>query len=188
MKILRVIITMDPAWGGPCQGIRDSIYELKNYNIHNEVVSLDDPNAAFLGQDPFIIHPLGPALGSWNYSAKLLKWLHSNINRFDVVIVHGTWHYHCYAVNRVIQQLKNKSSKDQSDYSSIPKFFIMPHGMLDPWFQEAPGRKLKALRNWAYWKLIEADGIRKADGLLFTCEEELILARKPFKPYHPKKR
>ncbi|RDC66098.1 glycosyltransferase [Adhaeribacter pallidiroseus] len=59
--------------------------------------------------------------------------------------------------------------------------------MLDPYFQKAAGRKLKALRNWAYWKLIEGNVVNDADGLLFTCEEERILAREPFRPYRPKR-
>ena len=36
---------------------------------------------------------------------------------------------------------------------SFPKIYVMPHGMLDPYFQTAKDRKLKALRNDIYWKL-----------------------------------
>ena len=187
MNILRVILSMDPSWGGPCQGIRDSIAELNKLAVYNEVVSLDDPEAAFLGKDPFIIHALGPTFSTWAYSSKLLNWLCNNLNRFDVVITHGVWHYHSYAVNKAIQRITNKLSKTASGKDSVPKFFIMPHGMLDPWFQRARSRKLKALRNWIYWKLIESYVINQANGLLFTCEEELRLARQPFKPYYPKK-
>lgn len=63
----------------------------------------------------------------------------------------------------------------------------MPHGMLDPYFQKAEGRKLKALRNTIFWKLFEHKTVNGCDGLLFTCEEEKLLARQPFKPYHPKR-
>jgi glycosyltransferase involved in cell wall biosynthesis len=59
--------------------------------------------------------------------------------------------------------------------------------MLDPYFQRAPERKLKAIRNRIYWQLIEADVINRADGILFTCQAELILARDPFRPYRPKR-
>src|SRR5690606_34234799 len=68
-----------------------------------------------------------------------------------------------------------------------PKYFVMPHGMLDPYFQKAEGRRLKAIRNWLYWKLIEHKVVNNADGLLFTCEEERLLAKQPFKPYRTKK-
>ena len=63
----------------------------------------------------------------------------------------------------------------------------MPHGMLDPYFQRAPERKLKAIRNWVYWKIIESKVVNSADGLLFTCEAELLLAREPFGSYFPKR-
>jgi glycosyltransferase involved in cell wall biosynthesis len=63
----------------------------------------------------------------------------------------------------------------------------MPHGMLDPYFQRAKDRRLKAMRNWLYWKLIESRLINSADGLLFTCEEERNLARQTFRPYKPRR-
>jgi len=62
----------------------------------------------------------------------------------------------------------------------------MPHGMLDPYFQRAAGRKLKAVRNQLYWKLVEHQLFNSADGILFTCEEEKRLAQQPFHPYRPK--
>src|SRR5690606_26648595 len=52
-------------------------------------------------------------------------------------------------------------------------------------FQNARNRKLKAIRNWIYWKLIEKNVVNQAQGLLFTCEEERQLARVTFSPYRP---
>ena len=68
----------------------------------------------------------------------------------------------------------------------MPKLYLMPHGMLDPYFQRAKSRRLKAIRNWIFWKLIEGKVINGADGVLFTCKDELLLARETFDPYHPK--
>ena len=68
----------------------------------------------------------------------------------------------------------------------MPQFFVMPHGMLDPWFQTDKTRWLKASRNNIYWELIEKKVINCADGLLFTCEQEKDLARIPFPHYKPK--
>jgi len=100
---------------------------------------------------------------------------------YDVVIVHGLWQFHSFAVGKALRLLR----KDIAAKAFIPKMFVMPHGMLDPYFQKAAGRKIKAIRNWAYWKIIEADVVNKADGLLFTCDEERNLAREPFRPYRP---
>jgi|GEM_PF-209017 len=83
------------------------------------------------------------------------------------------------------------NDESHSDHSvnsvkKVPRCFVMPHGMLDPYFQRAPERRIKAIRNWIYWKLIEHRVINSADGVLFTCEEEMRLAREPFRPYNPK--
>ncbi len=179
MRVLRVISSMDPRKGGPCQGIRNAIPELAKLGVVNEVVCLDHPEEAFLSQDAFKVVALGPAKTSWCFSDKLKPWLLENICNYDVVVVHGLWQYHGYAVFKTIQQLK----KDKSLH--VPLFYVMPHGMLDPYFQIASGRKLKAIRNNVYWKFIESKVINKADGLLFTCKAELMLARTTFKDYHP---
>jgi glycosyltransferase involved in cell wall biosynthesis len=181
MKILRVISSMNPSNGGPCQGIRYSIPELEKQGVSNEVVCLDDPTSSFCSTDPFPITALGKGRGPWQYSGKLGPWLMQHLHRFDVVIVHGLWLYHSFAANRALNHFK------KLNHSSTPKLFIMPHGMLDPYFQRASGRKIKALRNWLYWKLIEGNVVNGADGVLFTCEEELKLAQLPFRPYSPAK-
>lgn len=180
MKVLRVIANMNPTSGGPCQGIRNSIPELSKLGVQNEVASLDDPVASYLSQESFPVHALGPGKGPWYYSPKLIPWLLQNFVRFDVVIAHGLWLYPSYAVCKALQLYKQ-------DHIKYPSFFVMPHGMLDPYFQYAPERRLKALRNQVYWKLIEQKVIHEADGLLFTCEAELQLAREPFRPYKPRR-
>jgi len=174
---------MDPALGGPCQGIRNNIPALKKLGVHNEVVSLDDPSAPFISRDPFQTHALGPAEGPWSYGSRLIPWLLDNLSRFDVVVVNGLWRYYSQAAGKAVRKYKTSSPSQRE----LPKLFVMPHGMLDPYFQRAPDRRLKAIRNWIYWKLIEQKLINHADGVLFTCEAELLLAREPFRPYHPKR-
>src|SRR5690606_9826924 len=156
---------MHPSSGGPCQGIRNTIPALQKLGVHNEVVCMDDPHAEFLGEDEFPIHAVGPANNPWAYGPKLKSWLTENFRRFDVVIVHGLWLYPGYAVFQTYKSIRGNT----------PKLFVMPHGMLDPYFQKARSRKLKAMRNWLYWKWIEQRLIHQADGVLFTCEQEMIL-------------
>ncbi|MEP7231847.1 MAG: glycosyltransferase [Ginsengibacter sp.] len=178
---------MDPATGGPCQGIRNSVPDLKRIGLRNEIVCLDDPSSVFLNEDLCEIHALGVGKGPWKYNSKLVPWLLKNLHRFDVVIMHGLWLYPSYAITKAMKIFKKEASKNKTKALHIPKLFIMPHGMLDPYFQKDPGRKLKALRNCVYWKLVERNVINNADGLLFTCQEELQLAREPFSPYRPKR-
>ena len=182
MKILRVITSMDPASGGPCQGIRNSIPSLEKLGAYNEVVCLDSPGAEFLKNDPFVVNAIGPRKGPWSYCPSLIPWLLSNFHRFDVIIAHGLWLFQTYAVRKALLSYKKKNVDKK-----LPAYYVMPHGMLDPYFQISSERRLKALRNRIYWKLIESKVINSANGLLFTCQEELELARKTFVPYSPKK-
>ncbi|MFC4097741.1 glycosyltransferase [Euzebyella saccharophila] len=180
MKILRIIESMDPSYGGPCQGIRNSIPEMDKLNTDNYVASIDDKNTEWAYQDNFKIFKLGPGKGPWGYTSNLVAWLKENLASYDVIIVHGLWQYYGYAVRKTINLLKKENKK-------TPKFFIMPHGMLDPYFQKAPDRKIKALRNSLFWKLVEKKTLNDADGILFTCQEELVLARETFAGYRPQK-
>ena len=177
MKILHVIDSMNPEMGGVCQAVRTIISSMNSeIQVINEIVSLDNPNAAYLKDNSFIIHALGPSVGPWAYSSKILPWLLENSINFNFIIVHGLWLYPGFAIQQILKK----------DILCMPKIFIMPHGMLDPYFQQARNRKLKALRNVIYWKFIEHILIKLSDGLLFTSQDELLLARVPFKPYYPK--
>lgn len=147
--------------------------------ICNTVVSADAANAAFLGKDPFPVHALGPGKRSWAYAANLLPWLNAYIAEYDAVILHGLWQYPAYAAYKAMQQARSREA-------AAPKFYIYPHGMLDPWFQRDKTRRVKAVRNWLYWKLIENRVIAAADAVLFTCEEEKRLAATTFRPYRPR--
>ncbi|MEO6228738.1 MAG: glycosyltransferase [Ferruginibacter sp.] len=184
MKLLRIIPSMNPASGGPCQGIRNIIPALQKLGIQNEVVCLDPPDAEFAGKDLFTVHCLGPTKTPWQYSSQLYPWLLKNLERFDIVILHGLWLYHGYALYKAIKKLKDINALSGK---KIPEYYVMPHGMLDPYFQKAGERKIKALRNVLYWKLIEHKLINNAAGILFTCEAEKILALQTFGNYHPKK-
>jgi glycosyltransferase involved in cell wall biosynthesis len=181
MKILHVIPTIDPKQGGMAQALKTMIGGLSDHLVENEIVCLDDPAADYIAGTRLVLHSLGLATGPWKFNKKLLPWLLINLTRFDVVIVHGLWVYPGFAVRKalglLLAQLENE----------LPKLFVMPHGMLDPYFQMAPDRKLKAIRNTIYWKLAEYKLIEKAEGVLFTCEDELALAQVPFKPYKPKR-
>lgn len=179
MKTLFIISSMNPKLGGLCQGLRNSIPEMINLGMACEVVSLDEPDAEYLGEDPFIIHALGKGISPWRYNKKLIPWLLENFHRFDSVTVHGLWLYHSQASIRAMLQYRNNNVKS-------PKIYIMTHGMLDPYFQKATDRKLKAVRNYIYWKFYENKVVNEADGIFFTCDEELLLARTSFPNYKPK--
>ncbi|MFC4233187.1 glycosyltransferase [Parasediminibacterium paludis] len=177
MKLLSVIVSMDPASGGPAQGIRNNVPFWKQQGIVPSILSFDAPNAFFLEKDLGI--GIGPVKNPWAYVPNGMHWFLSHLEDYDVVLIHGLWLYNGYAVTKAIKQLKRLGKQ-------TPKVFVMPHGMLDPYFQKAPERRLKALRNVIYWHLIEKEVINSVDGVLFTCEEEMQLAATTFGGYQPK--
>lgn len=179
MRILHIVPQMNPSTGGVCQAVRTIIAGLAELAVQNEVVSLDAADAPFLANDNFPVHALGAGKGPWAYNAELLPWLVANVPRFEAVVVHGLWLYYSYAARQALRRVRAAGP--------APRLYIMPHGMLDPYFQRAPGRKLKAIRNTFYWMLLEQQLIAEADAILFTCEEERLLAQQPFQPYRPKR-
>lgn len=82
---------------------------------------------------------------------------------------------------------KDRTTEELKHQTKQLRCFVMPHGMLDPWFQRDKSRRVKAVRNWLYWWLVERGVVNSADALLFTCQQELELARTTFGGYGPKR-
>lgn len=175
MNFLHITTTMNPIAGGVCKAIRDTIQATSqiNNNITHEVLSLDEPENSFITNEKYKIHAIGNKKTNWGFSKNLNKWLKKNYKFYDNIIIHGLWQYQSYSVYKL-------SKKYNFDY------WIMPHGMLDPYFQNTPERKFKAIRNIFFWYFIENKFINNSKGLLFTCEEEKLLARTTFPNYYPK--
>ena len=175
-SILHIVSSMDPKLGGVCKAIRDIIsgISLTYPDIINEVVSLDCPSDKFVIDDPFKIHALGKGFSPWNYSKSMFKWIFENSGKYDVIILHGLWSFQSFALYRSWRKKK-------------VNYYVMPHGMLDPYFQTAPDRKFKAIRNNLIWRLIESKVVNNANGLLFTCEEERLLSQSSFRRYKPQR-
>jgi glycosyltransferase involved in cell wall biosynthesis len=163
MRILHVIGTLDPEAGGPSEVVR-VLVEYGPREYASEVVSLDDPEAPFLRDIGFTVHPLGPIGSTYGYTGKLLPWLKENRDRFDGVVVHGMWQYCGYAVRRAMS-------------NRVP-YVVFPHGMLDPYFKRA--FPMKHMKKWLYWVLAEYSVLRDAFRVVFTCESEKLLARESF--------
>ncbi|MDV6032219.1 MAG: glycosyltransferase [Phycisphaera sp. RhM] len=181
MRVLQIVSSMNPDTGGVCEGIRNTLPAMETLDCNTDVVCLDADGETYGMVDSFRVFRLGAGRGPWSYCKNLNRWLHDSLADYDAAVVNGLWLYHSFALTRVVRRLK------QLGEVKVPKVFVMPHGMLDPWFQRDPSRRLKAYRNWLYWKSIEHRTVSQADGILFTCKKELELAREPFRPYRPKR-
>jgi glycosyltransferase involved in cell wall biosynthesis len=168
MKILRVFSSADPKIGGPVEGAFQLTASLNPLGHVTEAVSVDAPDQPWMNDMPFKVHGLGPAKSSYCYSSRLLPWLKENASNYDLVIVHGLWQYHGFAVWQAL-------------HGSSTPYMVYSHGMLDPWFKHT--YPLKHLKKCLYWPWGEYRILRDAKAVCFTCEEERILARTSFSPY-----
>ena len=163
MHILHIIATMDPEAGGPSEAVR-LLLEYAPPGYTSEVVTQDDPGAAFIKNFPYPIHALGPQRSVYGYSRKLHDWLKANRDRFDGVMLHGLWVYCGLATRQV--------------FAGHKPYLVFPHGMLDPYFKRA--FPLKHAKKWIYWLLAEYWVLRAAHRVLFTTASEAKLAKQSF--------
>jgi glycosyltransferase involved in cell wall biosynthesis len=173
MKVLHVISSVDPRGGGPIEGVRQRGRRLVEMGHTVEIATLDAPGEPFLASFPLPVHALGPARSSYRYSPRLVPWLRAHAPAFDAVVVNGLWQYHSYGAWLALRRL------------GLP-YHVFTHGMLDPWFKRA--YPLKHLKKWLYWPWAEYRVLRDAAGVLFTSEEERLLARESFWLYRAKER
>ena len=103
MKILQVISSLNPAYGGVAACLEALTPELAALGHVSEAVTLDAPDAPFLRTFPGTVHAVGPAKSSYQYSPRLVPWLRAEMKRFDVAVVHGMWQYHGCAVHRALR-------------------------------------------------------------------------------------
>jgi glycosyltransferase involved in cell wall biosynthesis len=166
LKLLHVISSVNPQGGGPIEGIKQLHVPLNRIGVEVEVACCDAPDALWLATCGLpIVHALGPAKSSYTYTSKLIPWLRENAPRFDAVIVDGLWQYHGLAVRQALANTR------------VP-YFVFTHGMLDPWFKNT--YPLKHLKKWLYWPWAEYRVLRDARAVIFTCEDERLLARESF--------
>jgi glycosyltransferase involved in cell wall biosynthesis len=168
MKILHLLSTVDPRAGGPTEGVLQSGLSMRAMGHDIEVVSLDAPDAPYVAAFPLRLHALGPSKGFYGLCPALVPWLNDHAARFDAVIVNGLWQYQSFGAWKALRN------------SNVP-YYVFPHGMLDPWFKRT--YPLKHLKKCLYWPWAEYRVLRDAKRVLFTTQEEKLLARQSFRLY-----
>jgi glycosyltransferase involved in cell wall biosynthesis len=165
---LNVVSSIDPAAGGISESTLRLSKAVMNLGHEVEIVSADAPDSSWKKSLQVPVHMKGPARGPLEYSREFNQWLVENSGRFDAIISHGLWRFSSHATRRAAR-------------SAGRPYFVCPHGMLDPWFKRY--YPFKHLKKCVYWWLTEYFVLRDARAVLFTCEEELVLARESFRPY-----
>ncbi len=134
---------------------------------HNEVACLDLPDSPWCVTDPYPIRGLGTSRGRYRYTPRLVPWIRENVGRFDCAIVHGAWQYQTLGTWRALRD------------GRLPYFFY-PHGGIESWSFAYP---LKFLKKKFYWRLAEHRVLRDARAVLFTTQDESVMARQAFQPF-----
>ncbi|UWU67625.1 glycosyltransferase [Bradyrhizobium sp. NC92] len=180
MNILHIISSADLRTGGPIQGIVATNPLLIERGHRRVLVTLDSLSDAWIADFPVPLVPLGVShKKSWRwlpwvryrYSPHLLPWLRNNVSKFDAVVVNGLWNYSSFAARLALRR-------------SATPYFVYTHGMLDPWFRKA--YPLKHIAKQLSWWLSEGPLLSGAHRVIFTTDEERVLARNAFWPYRVK--
>jgi glycosyltransferase involved in cell wall biosynthesis len=165
MRLLHIIPTVNPQGGGPMEGVRQRGLHLQAMGHTIEVLTLDDPAAAFVSAFGLTVHAIGPTQGAYQYNAALVPWLQTHARDYDAIVINGLWQYHSFGAWRALSAMR------------VP-YFVFTHGMLDPWFKRT--YPLKHVKKWLYWPWAEYRVLRDAQAVLFTSEDERLLARESF--------
>jgi glycosyltransferase involved in cell wall biosynthesis len=168
MKILSCIHSLNPSIGGPLESVKQSSLVLNRRGHTVEVVSLDAPTDPWADEFPGTAYALGPGRGSYGFAPHFVPWLKERRAGYDAVVVHGIWQYNSFGVWRAL-------------HKTATPYFVFPHGMLDPWFNRT--YPLKHLKKLLYWPWAEYRVLRDAAAVLFTAEQERLLARESFRLY-----
>ncbi|MGI9113635.1 MAG: glycosyltransferase [Chthoniobacterales bacterium] len=173
MKILQTVQTLNPETGGVARAVTSLSIAMQKRGAQITVMTQDDPVASWLRDLPFCVRAVGQGKTSYRYSRTLRDWLREHLREFDCAIANGMWQYHSFALAR------------QCRKTATP-YFVFPHGMLDPWFKRT--YPLKHFKKWLYWPWADYRVLRDAAAVIFTSEEERLLARRSFWLYRAREK
>jgi glycosyltransferase involved in cell wall biosynthesis len=160
---------MDPAWGGPVEGVKNIAAQAAAAGHKVQVTCLDRPDAPWLKNVDLQVNAIGPGKwGRFGYSRRLDRWLAGNVKSFDAIVTNGIWMYFSTAVRRAAVR------------ANVP-YFVFTHGALDPWFKH--NYPQKQVKKHVYWILFEHKVLRDAAAVLFTTAEEKTVSHGAFWPY-----
>jgi glycosyltransferase involved in cell wall biosynthesis len=172
LRTLHIISSIEKRYGGPAEVLRRLADEVRLLGHSIDVVCLDDSMDTDVDDAVFAhVYRLGHGAGRYAFSLRLIRWLRAHAREYDAIVVDGLWQFHGMAALMALRTQK------------IP-YFVMPHGMLDPWFRKT--HPLKYWKKLLYWVLIERHLVSGAASVLYTAESERAQAGKAFPLYRAK--
>lgn len=172
MRILHVIASLAPRYGGPskaCVDMAAAVVE-RGHKVDIFTTALDGAGSLDVCTDRPVrtrgvqVHYFPTTLrGRWPVSIALSKALARWVPDYDLVHIHSLYLFHGAAAAHYCRKF------------GVP-YLIRPHGTLDPFLY-----RRHRLRKLVYEALLERRNLRNAAGIHFTAEEERDLAQ-PFIP------
>lgn len=156
MKILQVAEALHPSFGGIAEGVFQQGIELQKMGHTVEAMSAETDPVDRLDKIGVAHHKFVPEKEAWRWSKAMRRWCVDNVQRFDVVVLNGLWMGPLFEAGRACRKLQ------------VP-YVVMPHGMMDPYFQST--RKKRMVKK-LYWAMAEGKSVRRSRGLFFTASAE----------------
>jgi glycosyltransferase involved in cell wall biosynthesis len=167
MRILHVISSVAPRYGGPSKAVFEMCRELIRRGECAEIYTTN------IDVDGYLDVPIEKAveangvrttyfpveaLSVYKISRPLARALRSSIPNFDVVHVHSLYQFPATVAAYYCRQY------------GVP-YIVRPHGTLDPFLY-----RRHRMRKWLYEALWERRNLSRAAAVHFTSEEEMALA------------
>ena len=162
IKILRIISTLNPKYGGPSKAIIDSSIVLAQKGFHVDILTCDGKNEVFFKSKKIKIINKGPSFfGTYWFNPKLFFWLKKNKDKYSSFIIHGIWQFKTLLARLLIKK----------------KYYVFLHGQLDPFFET---NFFKLIKKKLYWFLFEKKNLIDAKSILLTSKGEMQTLNKTF--------
>lgn len=161
IKILRIIGTLDPEYGGPAKAIIDHSIALSKEGFDVTILTSDNKKNKYYKGNEITIKNIGPALGNYKFNLNLYFWLNKNKSKYNFFFIHGLWQF-----NTLVARLLLKKN-----------YYVFSHGQLDPFFKT---QIFKCLKKKIYWFLIEKKNLINSKSLLLTSDDEKKLLNNTF--------
>lgn len=177
MRVLQVIPSLAPSYGGPSTALIGLSHALSARGIYTETITTDlgcergtnVDDGRLIKSSGINVRYFSRLLPDWlprdfALSPRLSRWLKEHVKEYDIVNVHGLFSY------------PNSVAANIASRVGVP-YVIRPCGMLDPWCL----RQSQAKKS-VYLKLFENRILRNAAAISFTTEEEFKVAYKVTPP------
>ena len=162
LKILRIITSLNPKFGGPATGIIESSKDLISRGHNVTILTLDKNTKTNFSINKIKVINFKNYIGeNYKLSFNFFYWLLKKHKIYDHVIVHGIWQFPSFAARLLLNG----------------KYYVFIHGQLDPYFSLNWFKKIK---KQFYWFLIEKQNLVKSNSILLTSEGEKKNLNKTF--------